>query len=133
MKLFIILLSIFAFSDAQSITCQYYQSSFYGYTCSLTIFNILGSNSFTSINGTHLQGRSDADVNTVMIFDGETANIPSIFCSQFPNLQRFDLGIAFINTLSGDPFAQCSELNFVNLWQNYITEVPEDIFANNPK
>jgi Leucine-rich repeat (LRR) protein len=133
MKFLIFLLSIFVYSSAQSISCLYYQNPEYGYTCNLIIFNTVGFDNFESINGTHLEGKTDADVLAVVIFDGETANIPRILCNRFKNVEHIDLEISFITTLTEDNFVECPNLVHLNLWQNYITEVPENIFRNNPR
>lgn len=129
----VFLLCFFTYSLAQTINCRYYQDADYGYACDLTILNPLGFDEFTTINGTHLEGKADADVLAVIIFDGETANIPRIFCRNFVNVEHFDFGIAFINTLNENTFDECPNLLHINLWQNYITAVPENIFRNNPR
>ena len=126
------------------------------YSCHLTINNPNGLNNFQKIDGEHLPGYSDSDVEWIHGVSGSnTANFPSIICQKFRNIGAMSLwsiGIQRIDDYSfvdcailryldflGNPISIVSERAFsrnLDLWQvffrnNFLTTLPENIFEHN--
>lgn len=116
---------------SDEISCNYSESDGF-YTCSLNIHNPLGRNAFESIGGNHLPDRTDADVTGIYVQDGNTLNIPSILCSQFPNLVEMDFINDRIEFLDADSFSGCGSLRSLMVYNNLLTSIPWGIFDNTP-
>lgn len=114
-----------------SASCLY-QDFGLDYLCFLTLNNPDGFDNITAITGTHLENRTDADVTYIFRDWGSTANIPSIICSQFPNLRNLDLTNFGIQTVAENSIAGCTGLTFFRLWRNQITALPENLFVSTP-
>lgn len=161
MKIFIIIISILIYKVAPQTpltpSCRYF-ISMGEYVCSLTINNPNNFNNFTHIAGTHLAGRTNINVTRIEHADNAVmSNIPSIICSQFPNLKLFIFGGSGISNFDENAFRSCQfmeniwidsnrltdiiedsfvenfELQVLGFFGNNITELPENLFRNNKK
>lgn len=121
--------AFFASSFAQDLSCDFTMAAG-EYTCLFTINNPDGLE-FESVGGTHMEGMSDLNVTSVSRSAGNSSIIPSIFCTQFPNLQTLNIVTMTVQNLTNDPFSSCSNLIWLSLWNNQISEVPVNTFANN--
>jgi Leucine-rich repeat (LRR) protein len=117
---------------ANHIRCVYTLTNDGQYVCNLEINNPLGRDAFTDIDGEHLPGRTNADVDIINIVRQNTRNIPSILCEQFPNARSFIAVDSNIEFLYDSSFAACRNLTVINLWSNLISEVPANTFVHNP-
>ncbi|CAG9811906.1 unnamed protein product [Chironomus riparius] len=117
--------------DAQ-ISCSYQApTGLSGYTCNLNIHNPNGHNDFTNVDGEHLEGFGNADVERLYITYQNTTNIPSIICEQFPNILDLIIGSSHIRSLDDGSFAGCSRLEFLMVSGNEIQSLPQNIFSQN--
>ncbi|XP_070492483.1 protein artichoke-like [Chironomus tepperi] len=134
----LVLLSIF-FGSAlgQSIQCTYRNTTIFGdihYICDLAIQNPAGLDDFTAINGTHLAGRTNADVTGIFIVSGSrTINFPRILCSQFPNSVYIDFSFMDVVTIGENTLNGCRNVEWLRFWYNEIEEIHERAFANNSR
>lgn len=138
--------------------CEYSScSSFYSdeviYKCQVIGINRIASNGrVINIHGTHPDGKSNADVHTLTIFDHQIENFPRYLCNFFPNLKsisviccglknlsKFDFigceGIEklmlngnLIKSLASDVFEYASNLETISFFMNRIAFVPENVF-----
>lgn len=150
----IFLLSIVTIASCQSISCVYTVHNG-DYNCNLSIDNPNGFDGFSEISGTHLIGRTNADVRSVRLVSGTTTIIPRVLCDLFSSLAFIDavwmLGLqsltenAFNNCLGLIAFFVFSNpqitqihpdflrtnvnLNAVELHQLRVTSLPEELFS----
>lgn len=133
-KIVIFLIVIFKFSDGQTApptaSCDFFVSGG-DYVCALTIANPEGLETITTITGQHLEGQNDEDVTYIYRYAGTTANLPTIICTQFPNLRNLDLTSARIERVAENAISGCPSLSFFRIWLNLVSELPETFFANN--
>ncbi|XP_037042738.1 carboxypeptidase N subunit 2-like [Bradysia coprophila] len=139
MKLLFILSSFIAVTVAQQslLHCtyiHYYDFNYDSiYACQLIINNPEGFNNITDIDGIHLDGFTNADVNFISRRDGSTANIPQIICDTFPNIEHLQLNNAGIITIDNSAFSGCSRVRRIDLHYNRITSISENAFVNLPE
>lgn len=112
----------------EELNCVYSQS-YYVYSCDLTIQNPNGLNNFQDISGTHINGKSDNDVQYIIFnYDKSSSNIPSIICEKFQNIQYFDIyGATEINDYS---LNSCIKLKSLNVGGN-IKKINKNAFIEN--
>ncbi|KAJ6641776.1 Leucine-rich repeat-containing protein 15 [Pseudolycoriella hygida] len=130
---FFIISSVISITIAQepSLSCRYV---LYGevYSCDFTINNPNGWNNFTGIGGIHLEGFTNADVDTVYRVSGVSTNIPTIICETFPNLNLIGLYFAGLTAIGDSDFASCSRITELGLSANSITSISSNAFASLP-
>lgn len=135
-KIFVLCLIIFSsfhaiFAQNEILRCNYTMINL-RYSCVLTAQNPNGLNNFLTIEGTHLAGKTDADVFYVVKQVGcNTAVIPSIICSKFPNLVDLDMNSCGIKRLEEASLKGCRKLSFFLALYNSITDVHEKTFFDN--
>lgn len=118
------------FSQDEFIMCNYIDISGV-YSCKLSIYNENHFNNFTEIKGTHLSGRSNDLVKRIyrdQMFI--TANIPTIMCKQFPNLELIELTPSKIQILDENSFFYCKKVVTITVHYNEITQVGPNTFSN---
>lgn len=74
---------------------------------------------------------TNADVTYIYRSSGNTTIFPRIICNQFPNLVRISVPSSNIQTIFNNPFANCSSLQWLRLWNNPLSELPPNIFNSN--
>jgi Leucine-rich repeat (LRR) protein len=99
------------------------------YSCLLTVNNPSGRE-FERLEGTHLQGRTDNDVNTVTAFSQNSPIIPEVLCRQFPNLIRIQFAFSGVEDLTPGAFVHCSNLQELSLTMNEVREIRDNVFAS---
>lgn len=115
-----------------TISCRYQApTGLTGYTCNLNIHNPNGHNDFTNVEGEHLEGFGNSDVQRLYITYQNTSNIPSIICEQFPNILDLIIGSSHVRTLDDGSFAGCGQLEFLMVSGNLIQSLPQNIFTQN--
>lgn len=124
-------------SSAQDIECIYKDSLNAGtwyYTCELVIQNPNGFNNFTTIIGTHLPNRTDADVLRVHThYQSKSTIFPQILCSQFKNLVQVHMNVLRLERINEESFRNCFNLQQLLLPYNYIENIHEQAFSRNTK
>lgn len=130
-----ILLMSFVKIDAQKddLFCRY-SSLGTVYICELTIQNPNGRDDFNEIEGEHEFDHDNSDVLvTTRVGGSVSSNVPSIICSDFPNLATLSLWDIGIERVSENAFKNCKLISTVNLEKNRITELDENVFRENLK
>jgi len=136
-KILLLFSLFFGSAPAQDIHCNYrdwYFDGIWHYTCDLIIQNPWGFDNFTTIGGTHLPGRTDANV--VLInrqYPSISTVFPKILCTQFENLNEIDFASLGLERIFEDSFSSC--VNLETLWINWnlIEDVHERAFVRNTK
>ncbi|KAG5666389.1 hypothetical protein PVAND_014418 [Polypedilum vanderplanki] len=118
--------------EAESISCNYVMNQDNNYSCMMQIFNPIGRDSFTNINGTHMPGMSNSNVHQVAILNQNTRIIPNIICSQFNNLRELIVISSGLDVITQRSFTECSELRQLIMFDNTLAEVPDFTFINVP-
>lgn len=99
-----------------------------------TLIIFLGGRiSFTSINGSHTEERSNSDVSSVYITNQITRIVPTIVCQQFENLNMLLITSSRLTVLTPSSFDDCNNLEILLLNFNFITEIPDGTFSTTPK
>lgn len=132
MRLFLLICSLATVAVAQEpfLSCIYYTIGPTNYYCQLGINNPNGFDNFTGIDGIHLEGFTNDDVDTVYIGGGFTTNIPRIICDTFPNLYEVDFFNAGLTGIDDNAFSGCSQLGRIFLSYNRISSISENAFVN---
>lgn len=136
-KILILFSLFFGSAPAQNIHCNYrdwYFDGIWHYTCDLSIQNPWGFDNFTTIDGTHLPGRTDADV--VLInrqYPSISTVFPKILCTQFENLNEIDFMSHGLERIFENSFSSCVNLERLLLDWNLIEDVHERAFVHNTK
>ena len=121
------------FSDDEFLRCNYVGGSDgASYECLLSISNPNGIE-FDEVEGTHLTGLSNEDVELVNAYSGNSRIIPSVICRQFPNVYHLTVMSINVEELTPAAFAECRNLVDVFLVFNQITSVPANTFAHSPR
>lgn len=102
------------------------------YICHLAIQNVQPRNDFFYIAGEHMIDMTNNDVNVLDAMRQETLIVPSILCRQFPNLQDLYIDESFLEVINEDSFEDCRNLEWLDLYGNALTSVPDFTFANSP-
>lgn len=129
----LLIFALFALSfaqDAPSISCNFTMAAGQ-YTCLFTISNPDGFDEFEGVEGTHIEGMSDLNVTAATRISGNSTIVPRIFCNLFPNLRTLTLQSMGVQSLTNNPFGSCTNLAWLRLWNNIISEIAADTFANN--
>lgn len=101
------------------------------YTCdtmSLT-FDITNRESITVVNGTHQNGRTNADVLGFRIMNNGLEHFPVNIARYFPNIRGLDFrdnSISYVNSQHLFPLPNLVDLS---LWNNTITSLDSDLFS----
>ncbi|KAG5666386.1 hypothetical protein PVAND_014415 [Polypedilum vanderplanki] len=118
-------------SVAQNFLECDYQLEDSTYTCILSISNPNGFDNWTTIDGNHLEGFTNADVVNLRASYQTTTNIPQIICSTFMNLTTISFAMSQIRTISPNTFTSCSNLVSLRVFNNFIEDLPDSLFINN--
>ena len=99
------------------------------YKCRVIGINRIASNGrVINIHGTHPDGKSNADVHTLTIFDHQIENFPRYLCNFFPNLKSISVISCGLKNLSKFDFVGCEGIEKLMLNGNLITSLPADVF-----
>lgn len=102
------------------------------YTCFLTMENSGGFDNFSSISGEHLSGYSDWSVLDIRADSGNSPIFPQIICRQFTEIIYIviirNIGL---QRLTEHSFAHCLHLKWLELRNNFVTEVTPETLKNN--
>ncbi|KAL7014476.1 hypothetical protein ACKWTF_015952 [Chironomus riparius] len=99
------------------------------YKCEVIGINRIASNGrVLNIHGTHPDGKSNADVNTLTIFDHQIENFPRYLCNFFPNLKSISVLCCGLKKLSKFDFIGCEGIEKLMLNGNLIKSVAPDVF-----
>ncbi|CAG9801219.1 unnamed protein product [Chironomus riparius] len=136
-KILLLLSLFFGTTLGQSLTCNYADSIVLGqqrYVCTLNIQNPAGFDEFTEINGTHVEGRTNANVTGLYLtFSSRTINFPRIICSEFPNLAHINYALMDVVEINENTFSGCPNVEWMRLWYNEIENIHERAFASNTR
>lgn len=135
MKLkFLILALIFHINyvNSQSVSCVYNLHTL-GYSCRLFLDNPNGFDGFTTVDGEHVAGFSNADVTIINGVNVTTTNFPSIISRQFVNIQNIWMNFVGIERLDENSFANSMDLRRLRIAINRIGEIHQNTFRNNRK
>ncbi|KAG5666390.1 hypothetical protein PVAND_014419 [Polypedilum vanderplanki] len=113
------------------MSCTYYD--FFAYLCRLNIQNVQPRNDWTEVPGTHVDNRSNEDVRIVEVYMQDTANIPTILCSQFPQLTEIQVQRSFLQAIDEEMFEDCTNLESVVFSFNNLREIQDFTFVNSPR
>lgn len=133
-SILIFLLNIFvhlAKSQNEVIKCNYYLQSYSNrYQCDLLIQNPNGLNNFQDISGTHLDGKTDNDVNGVYInYNSDSLNFPSIICDKFKNLGSVEIS-GEVQEIHDYSLKNCINLHSLSISGN-IKKINKNAFTEN--
>ncbi|KAL7043522.1 hypothetical protein ACKWTF_001552 [Chironomus riparius] len=96
--------------NGQELTCDYKIDAF-GYSCNLKIQNPNELNNFTVINGKHLEGKTNDNVEYISCYyPSKSKNWPAIICEKFINTTRIDIDTVGIENLDRNSFPNCKKL-----------------------
>jgi hypothetical protein len=103
------------------------------YICSATITSPANSSVIESVEGKHLSGMSNVNVNGFRLERQSLSEIPRNLADLFPNLKAIDFNsnqISMISAIHLQPFA---ELFWLRFYKNKIVSIDGDLFQHNTK
>lgn len=111
--------------------CKYSIHPVYGYTC---VFNRVtfkdDYNDFFQISGTHLPGKTDADVTGVYFTRSSLLIVPTMVFRKFRNLAYLDISFSGIVTADTNTIDYCGNLRFLNAEYNDIQKITESFLSS---
>ena len=104
------------------------------YTCKVTLLNLYDNpTTITGISGTHMSGKSNADVKFVYFMARNALEvIPKGLSDFFPNLFALSFEYCWINNLNGNELEDFPNLEWFSFRFNDLIRVPGNLFATNP-
>ncbi|CAG9801214.1 unnamed protein product [Chironomus riparius] len=132
-KVLVLLFAFISSSVSQSIRCNYSLRQNTQYMCNLQIQNPDGLNNFTQVEGFHFPGMNNVFVTAILrnTTGSTTRNVPSVLCSQFPHVTYIDLSYLGIEDVDANAFRGCRNLDWLRLYNNRITSLPDNLFMYN--
>lgn len=104
------------------------------YSCHAFIIDLGNLTTVYDIEGTHLEGRSDADVEVIRVSNFQVINhIPFGFDHFFPNLILVDWFSGNLTTVSADQLEQFPNMIMLNLEHNSLVSLDGDLFKHSRK
>lgn len=101
------------------------------YTCYATVINS-GPASLESVTGVHQEGKSDEDVEYLLIFRQELPFVPEGIADIFKNLDSLLIQRTSLNSLRAKDLRPFPRLMLINLVQSQLTSIDGDLFAYTP-
>lgn len=127
---FAILLLFLSYTNAQLVPeCVFHDHEIVGYTCTMHNAVVTSPNQPFPIQGVHLQGRTNADVNAFDTADSTLHYIPQQIFTTFPNLRVLVLMNAGVRQLH-QPWSNCQNLLAVVFALNEIQVIPARVFES---
>jgi hypothetical protein len=135
----LIFLLLISTSSGILITCRFHWNATWSvigqvYNCEV-ISEDFSDNSthVTGVNGTHMSGRSNADVKMIWFSANPSSNlkvIPKGFLNFFPNFIAFNFNTRQIDFLKGDELEEYPSLQYYLQYNSNLTRVPGNFFAS---
>ncbi|CAO1421564.1 unnamed protein product [Diamesa tonsa] len=109
--------------------CSYVQINynFLGYKCEIS--NLLRDDGF-KIGGTHLLGKNDDDVKSIIVIKSQLFRVPKIFFDKFKNLEILDVSEVGMKIIDGSTFQSCGKLQYFYARKNEIAILTAGAFAS---
>lgn len=111
------------------VTCTFGESNSLGYECLLENQNIQSDDDMNVVDGTHVNGYTDANVTFLRADNSNVTIFPSLLIDHFPNLHYVDLSGVNMKFFIR-PIANCESLWAVYLNKNEIRTFSGGIFMN---
>jgi hypothetical protein len=142
MKTILVLAALFSTTLAFNIECDFELRKIWDqfgelYSCRVTSVTFTDSKSIEAVTGTHLDGKSNADVRQVFFGWYPTKFvvdfIPPNIDAFFPNFIGIEIASCKIHALNGDELKNYPNLEFFEIDDNEIVSIPGNLFEFNPK
>ena len=118
---------------AVKLFCKYYLDKDYGYACVISNVTSMLETDVFDISGTHLIGKTDENVNLVLVQSSNFVRIPSEIFTKYPALIYLSLSNVGVATLNENSFKNAKNLKTIWLNRNKITKLPGLLFKETPK
>jgi hypothetical protein len=139
MKFFVFFFLCFAtIASAKIFECSFglNEWSFIGseiYSCQATIVFFGNSSNLEDVQGNHMMGKSNADVEGLFLMSQRLNEIPGNLGQFFPNLKGIDFTKAELLTLSAYHLEPFVDLVYFRAWRNNLVSIDGDLFHHNTK
>lgn len=118
-------------TTAQDVTLECDFMNYFGdYTCRLNDIEVVNEAANVVFTGTHLEGRTNADVELVQIRNSRTPFMIQSMFSTFPNMEEFecnDCGLESIN------MPEPTRIRILAIPNNNIQRIEDNTFVNQPQ
>jgi hypothetical protein len=141
MKTILVLWTLFSTINAVKVVCKFEMAKYYlpigeVYTCDVKNVTMTGSQVLEAVTGTHLAGKSNADVK--QFYFGPNCNkitfIPKNITNLLPKMKGLGFsGDCYIEALTGDELNGYNNLEWFYIASNPIERIPGNLFQNIPK
>lgn len=123
-------------AEGLTVVCSYSDANWAGiddfYTCFGTIVGNASASAIVNVVGTHVAGRSNADIRGFSIYNQRgLTQLPSNINVIFPSVRAVDWVFGDLNTVSTNDLRQFSDLAILSLYGNRLTSLDGDLFQNN--
>jgi len=108
--------------------CSFYYTTDYGYTCELNGIEFENFQDKFNISRTHVDGRADIEVSSLVILDSDLSRLPPILFEQFTGL--IHVKVKGLHVIDADTFEVCPSLIYLDLSGNRIRQIPMEGFKN---
>lgn len=133
--LLVIIISFIGSCLSRSITGNcHYEMIGTNYMCRFSSQPYKRENDVIHLNGTHIIGHNDDDVDSITADPGSFVPVmPIIFCEKFKNVRAIILARVQLSLITDNSFSGCRNLEFLLLGQNRIRIINSNVFQNNVK
>lgn len=120
------------------LNCEFYNhksvsSDETSYICRVTGFGLYSSSGrIIDIFGTHLEGKSNINVDTFIIVGHQIETFPRFLCHFFPNLKSISVIECGLKSLRKSDLSGCEGIQKLMLNGNVISTIESNVFENTP-
>jgi hypothetical protein len=105
----------------------------YAYTCFGRISSFENPGIVERIDGIHLNGLTQEDVQVLQLQSQQITSIPRKITEFLPNVKQLHFSYSSISTVSAEDLQEFPELIFINFGNNKIVSINGDLFQHNLK
>lgn len=124
-----LLLKLISIVQADSITCDY-AFVINTYFCRMTIYVTDKYDTVNVIDGVHVSGKDNSNVEVAEAIAGKSVIFPKVICAKFAYLKEISFASRGIESLTSDSFTMCTKLEWLVLNANSIQSISSTVFSN---
>lgn len=136
LKIFFSILLIWSNFEAlnaqfEFLVCNYFLHNNITYACKIEIYNPTGLKIFNSIEGVHLENKTDEDVTYIPRDRVVTMpNYPAIILRKFRNTEKLELANSIFERMDDKAFQYCRNLLHLDFSYNKFYRLEDNVFKN---
>jgi Leucine-rich repeat (LRR) protein len=120
----LLLIQLLEFSSAANVACIYTNPALpLGYTCTMRFLAYTRDLDSLNVTGTHLAGKTNDDVNHVLITQSGILYVPSPMFDIFKNIQNVEIDNVGLQFFNENSFKNATKLKVFNSYRNKVQKI----------